>query len=48
MFTAACCWSSGFLIGALGIATTQLWLVYLGYGFIGGIGLAGVSWLVGS
>jgi len=39
MFTAACCWSSGFLIGAAGIATEQLWLVYLGYGFIGGIGL---------
>lgn len=39
MFTAACCWSSGFLIAALGIATGQLWLVYLGYGFIGGIGL---------
>lgn len=39
MFTAACCWSSGFLIGALGIATQQLWIVYLGYGFIGGIGL---------
>ena len=44
MFTAACCWSSGFLIGALGIATTQLWLVYLGYGFIGGIGL-GVGYI---
>ena len=39
MFTSACCWASGLLIGALGIATTQLWLVYLGYGFIGGIGL---------
>ena len=39
MFTAACFWASGFLIGALGIATSQLWLVYLGYGFIGGIGL---------
>ncbi len=39
MFAAACFWSAGFLIGALGIATTQLWLVYLGYGFIGGIGL---------
>ncbi|MEU6574807.1 OFA family MFS transporter [Streptomyces sp. NPDC046805] len=39
MFTAACCWSSGFLIGALGIATKQLWLVYLGYGVIGGVGL---------
>jgi MFS family permease len=39
MFTAACFWASGFLVGALGIATEQLWLVYLGYGFIGGIGL---------
>ncbi|MEU3282695.1 OFA family MFS transporter [Streptomyces antibioticus] len=39
MFAAACCWSAGFLIGALGIATKQLWLVYLGYGVIGGIGL---------
>ena len=39
MFTAACCWSSGFLVGALGIATGQLWLLYLGYGVIGGIGL---------
>ncbi|TDV34531.1 OFA family MFS transporter [Actinophytocola oryzae] len=39
MFTAACFWATGFLVGALGIATSQLWLVYLGYGFIGGIGL---------
>jgi MFS family permease len=39
MFTAACFWSAGFLVGALGIATGQLWLVYLGYGVIGGIGL---------
>ncbi|TFV86448.1 OFA family MFS transporter [Blastococcus sp. CT_GayMR16] len=39
MFTAACFWSSGFLVGSLGIATEQLWLVYLGYGVIGGIGL---------
>src|SRR5215210_6572723 len=39
MFVAACCWGSGFLIGALGVATSQLWLVYLGYGVIGGIGL---------
>lgn len=39
MFTAACFWSSGFLVGALGIAAGQLWLVYLGYGVIGGIGL---------
>ena len=39
MFAAACFWASGFLVGALGIGTDQLWLVYLGYGFIGGIGL---------
>ena len=39
MFTAALCWSSGFAIGALGVATSQLWLVYLGYGVVGGIGL---------
>lgn len=39
MVVSMLCWVSGFLIGALGIATTQLWLVYLGYGVIGGIGL---------
>ena len=37
--TAALFWSSGFLIGSLGIATDQLWVVYLGYGVVGGIGL---------
>jgi MFS family permease len=39
MATAAACWAVGFWVGALGIATSQLWLVYLGYGVIGGIGL---------
>jgi len=39
MVASACFWSAGFLVGALGIATDQLWLVYVGYGFIGGIGL---------
>jgi MFS family permease len=39
MFTAACFWFAGFLVAALGIAADQLWLVYLGYGVIGGIGL---------
>jgi MFS family permease len=38
-FVAAVCWSTGFLVGALGIHTHQLWLVYLGYGVIGGCGL---------
>ena len=36
---AAACWGSGFLVGALGIHLHQLWLLYLGYGVIGGIGL---------
>ncbi|MEO9153847.1 MAG: MFS transporter, partial [Lapillicoccus sp.] len=39
MFVAACAWGLGFLVGSLGIATKQLWLLYLGYGVIGGIGL---------
>ena len=39
MFTAACFWSVGFFVGSAGIATDQLWLLYLGYGVIGGIGL---------
>jgi len=39
MVVAGLCWSSGFVIGALGVAVEQLWLVYLGYGFLGGIGL---------
>ncbi|GAA4418292.1 OFA family MFS transporter [Georgenia halophila] len=39
MVAAALCWSVGFLVGSLGISTNQLWLVYLGYGVIGGIGL---------
>src|ERR1700730_5613262 len=39
MFVSACFWASGFLVGALGIGTRQLWLVYLGYGVLGGIGL---------
>jgi MFS family permease len=34
-----CCWSGGFLLGGLGITTGQLWLLYLGYGVIGGCGL---------
>ena len=36
---AACCWSGGFFIGGIGIITNQLWLLYLGYGVIGGCGL---------
>ena len=36
---AACCWGGGFIIGGFGIVTGQLWLLYLGYGVIGGCGL---------
>ncbi|MEV6494507.1 OFA family MFS transporter [Actinoplanes sp. NPDC051633] len=39
MFVSASFWATGFLVGALGIATGQLWLLYLGYGVLGGIGL---------
>ena len=35
----ACCWGGGYLVGAAGIMTQQLWLLYLGYGVIGGCGL---------
>ncbi|MCA9709267.1 MAG: OFA family MFS transporter [Myxococcales bacterium] len=36
---AACCWGGGFGLGGLGIVTHQLWLLYLGYGVLGGVGL---------
>lgn len=36
---AALCWGGGFLIGAIGIWRHELWLLYLGYGVIGGCGL---------
>jgi MFS family permease len=39
MFTAALCFSGGFLISAVGIQLHQLWLLYLGYGVLGGCGL---------
>lgn len=39
MFVSACFWAAGFLVGAVGIATGQLWLLYVGYGLLGGIGL---------
>jgi MFS family permease len=36
---AALCWGGGFLVGYFGIVLHQLWLLYLGYGVIGGCGL---------
>src|ERR1700727_3016932 len=34
---AAICWSGGLLLGALGIVTHQLWILWLGTGGLGGI-----------
>jgi MFS family permease len=36
---AALCWSGGFVIAALGVYVHQLWIMWIGLGFIGGIGL---------
>jgi MFS family permease len=38
-FVAALCWSGGLMIGALGVYVHQLWLMWLGAGVIGGVGL---------
>jgi MFS family permease len=39
MFVAALCFGLGFFIASVGVYTHRLWLLYLGYGGIGGIGL---------
>ncbi|GHJ41459.1 MFS transporter [Streptomyces sp. TS71-3] len=39
MTVALIAFSAGFLISALGAATSQYWLIVFGYGFVGGIGL---------
>lgn len=36
---AAICWGGGLMISALGVSWHQLWLIWLGSGVIGGIGL---------
>jgi MFS family permease len=36
---AALCWAGGLLLGAVGIYTHQLWLMWLGSGVVGGVGL---------
>jgi MFS family permease len=36
---AALCWSGGLLIGAFGVYVHQLWIMWLGAGVIGGVGL---------
>jgi MFS family permease len=39
MFASAVCFALGFYISYLGVASHQLWIIYLGYGLIGGTGL---------
>jgi MFS family permease len=39
MFVAAVCFGGGFMISAVGINMHQLWLIFLGYGVLGGCGL---------
>ncbi|MCW6533915.1 MFS transporter [Sphingomonas lycopersici] len=36
---AACCWCGGIALGALGVSLHQLWILWLGTGLLGGIGL---------
>ncbi|MBN8968485.1 MAG: OFA family MFS transporter [Rhizobiales bacterium] len=38
-FVATLCWCGGLVLGAIGIYTHQLWLLWLGSGVIGGVGL---------
>ncbi|GAA4380981.1 L-lactate MFS transporter [Hymenobacter koreensis] len=39
MLASALCFGGGFLIASLGVHLHNIWLVYFGYGFVGGIGL---------
>ena len=39
MFLSAIFFAGGFIVSALGINLHQIWIVYLGYGVLGGIGL---------
>jgi MFS family permease len=39
MFTAALCWAGGFLVAAAGVYIHNIWIVYFGYGALGGFGL---------
>jgi MFS family permease len=38
-FVSACCWCGGILVAAIGVMTHQLWLMWVGAGVIGGVGL---------
>ncbi len=39
MFASAACFALGFFISYFGVIWHQLWLIYIGYGFVGAIGL---------
>ncbi|HET7881045.1 MAG TPA: OFA family MFS transporter [Acetobacteraceae bacterium] len=39
MFASGVCWGAGFLVSAFGVYAHNIWIVYLGYGVLGGIGL---------
>ncbi len=39
MFTAALCWAGGFFLSAIGVYAHNIWLIYIGYGVLGGFGL---------
>ncbi len=39
MFVAALCFSAGLIVAGIGVNAHWLWLVYLGYGVVGGCGL---------
>jgi MFS family permease len=44
MFVSALCFGSGFIVSAVGIHYHLLWLLYLGYGVLGGCGL-GIAYI---
>src|SRR6201987_3224980 len=39
LFASALCWAGGFLVSAVGVYLHELWIIYLGYGVLGGVGL---------
>lgn len=39
MLASCCCFCGGLVLSAIGVKLNLLWLLYLGYGFTGGIGL---------
>ncbi len=39
MMVSALCFSGGFMVSAIGVHLHDIWIVYLGYGVLGGIGL---------